>query len=70
MGETKEKITDTPKDTAKPKHHKKYNKDRLLTSKTYIGDIDLLEALLEDNKTYTKSEVDDLIIKYKESEVD
>lgn len=48
---------------------KKYSKDNILKSKAYKGDKDLVDALLESNKSYTKKEVDKLIEDYNRNEV-
>ena len=53
----------------KEKGEKPPNKERFLKSKTYKWKVDLVEALLEDDKYYTKTEVDALIEKYMNSEV-
>ena len=38
-----------------------FTKERLLQSKKYEGYVDILEALLDDDKLYTSEEVDSLI---------
>ena len=46
-----------------------FTKDQILGSKKYTGNRDLIEALLEDSKTYKLSEVDKLINDYKKGAV-
>ena len=41
-----------------------YTKSRIIASKTYKYKKDLVSALLDDNKKYTKAEVDKLIKDY------
>lgn len=43
---------------------KKYTKKALIKSNVYKDNRDLLNTLLENNKTYTKSEIDKLIDNY------
>jgi len=56
---------------AKPKAKggKPPNKERFMKSQTYKWKVDLLAALLKDDKHYTKAEVDALIEKYLKGEV-
>lgn len=42
----------------------KYTKNRILTSETYKNKRDLLNVLLDDNKEYTKADVNKLIDGY------
>ena len=46
-----------------------FTKDQIANSKKYTGNRDLIEALLEDSKTYKLSEVDKLINDYKKGAV-
>ena len=46
-----------------------FTKDQIANSKKYTGNRDLIEALLEDGKTYKLSEVDKLINDYKKGAV-
>jgi len=54
---------------SKPKSEKPPNKERFLKSKAYKWKVDLIETLLEDDKYYTKAEVDALIEAYMSGEV-
>ena len=40
------------------KEEAKFTKEQLIKSERYVHRVDLLNALLKDNKTYTLSEVD------------
>lgn len=46
-----------------------YSKAQLLASKKYANRQDILNALLEDGKTYTTDQVDALIEKYMKGQV-
>ena len=46
-----------------------FTKDQIASSKKYAENRDLIEALLEDSKTYKLSEVDKLINDYKKGAV-
>ncbi|MBQ3551239.1 MAG: hypothetical protein IJA81_10180 [Akkermansia sp.] len=46
-----------------------YNKAQLLASKKYANRQDILNALLDDGKTYTTAQVDALIEKYMKGQV-
>ena len=56
-------------ETGKQENCRKYTKTSLLKSTTYKKQRDLLEALLEDGKNYTKEEANALIKAYENSEV-
>lgn len=51
------------------KTERRFNKQQLLISKQFANQRDLLEALLENNKNYTLSEVDNMIKKYMKGQV-
>jgi len=57
------------KDKAKTKPEKKFTKANILKSKAYKDKQDLIHALLDGSKTYSKKEVDSLIKSYLEKEV-
>ncbi len=48
---------------------KKYAKEQLIASQRYADKRDLLEALLDDDKKYSLSDVDSKIEKYMKGEV-
>lgn len=47
-----------------------FEKERILASERYSNQRDLVEALLEDGKTYTLKTVDNLIEKYRKGKVE
>lgn len=47
----------------------KFSKEQLLTSVRFVGQRDLLHALLDDDKEYSIAEVEKLIKEYNEREV-
>ena len=47
----------------------KYSKSKIVSSKKYASNRDLLQVLLEDNKSYTFEEVKQKINKYKKRKV-
>lgn len=47
----------------------KYTKNQIINSKTYVNNRDLLNALLSDNKTYSKSQVNEIIENFKKGKV-
>lgn len=47
----------------------KYSKEQLINSKKYVHIKDILNVVLEENKIYSFKEADQLIKKFKESEV-
>lgn len=49
--------------------HKKFSKDAFVRSGRFSGRVDLIRTLLEDDKTYTIKEVEDLISSYLKTEV-
>lgn len=51
------------------KTEKRFNKQQMLISEQFANQRDLLEALLENNKSYTLSEVDNMIKKYMKGQV-
>lgn len=48
----------------------KFTKDKLLVSSRYLEKKDIVSALLEDDKEYTLSEVDELIEKFMKGKVE
>lgn len=56
-------------ENAEPKAEFKWAKHQIVASKRYKDKIDLVNALLEDNKTYKLAEVDELIEKYMKGKV-
>lgn len=55
--------------TKKPLPDDVFAKDALVSSMRYQADRDILEALLDEEKTYTVSEADEIIEEYKTQEV-
>ena len=51
------------------KEEAKFTKAQLLKSKKYSERVDLLNVLLEDSKTYTSKEVDELVKDFMNKEV-
>lgn len=47
----------------------KYSKEKIVLSKKYISNRDLLQVLLEDNKSYTFKEVEQKINEFKKRKV-
>lgn len=47
----------------------KYTKEQIVTSKRFANNVDLLNALLKDNKKYTLKEVDKIIENYMKGKV-
>lgn len=47
----------------------KFTKEQIVNSKKYIEHSDIVRALLEDNKTYTIKEVDNIIEKFRKGKV-
>ena len=47
----------------------KYTKNQIVNSKTFNDNKDLLNALLKENKNYTKNEVNEIIKNYKKGKV-
>lgn len=47
----------------------KFTKEQIVSSKKYIEDSDIVRALLEDNKTYTLKEVDNIVEKFRKGKV-
>lgn len=47
----------------------KFTKSQLVNSKKYSDNVDLLNALLDEKETYSLSEVDEKIEKYKKGKV-
>lgn len=47
----------------------KFTKEQFLQSKRYIQDRDILNVLLDDDKKYSFTEVDELLNKFLETEV-
>lgn len=48
---------------------KKYTKSQIVNSKIYISNRDLLNAVLRENKKYTKIEIDEIIKNYMKGKV-
>lgn len=59
----------TKKDTKNKIAEDKYTKKQIVNSKTFKENKDLLNALLEENKLYTKNEINEIIKNYKEGMV-
>ncbi len=59
----------TKKDTKNKIAEDKYTKKQIVNSKTFKENKDLLNALLEENKLYTKNEISEIIKNYKEGMV-
>ena len=53
----------------KEKPVEKKTKSQLVNSKSYLDHVDLLNALLDDNETYSLSEVNEKIEKYLKGKV-
>lgn len=47
----------------------KYSKEQIVKSKTFINNVDLLKAILEDNKEYTIKEVKEIINNFMKGKV-
>lgn len=47
----------------------RFTKEDILSSRTYAGNRDLLMAILDKEKTYTKSEIETAIEKYQKGKV-
>lgn len=47
----------------------KFSKKQIVTSKRYRSNVDLLNAVLKDKKTYTLKEVDEIIENFKKGKV-
>lgn len=47
----------------------KYTKEQIVNSKTFINNRDLLNAVLKENKKYTKIEIDEIIKNYMKGKV-
>ena len=47
----------------------KYTKSQIVNSKIYISNRDLLNAVLRENKKYTKIEIDEIIKNYMKGKV-
>lgn len=57
------------KDTKKKIIEEKYIKKQIVNSKAFKDNKDLVNALLDENKLYTKNEVSEIIKKYKKGKV-
>lgn len=57
------------KEVKKEKQVVKFTKSQLVNSKSYLNHVDLLNALLDDNETYSLSEVNEKIEKYLKGKV-
>ena len=62
---TSKKVT---KKEVKKVAEEKYTKEQIVNSKTFINNRDLLNAVLE-NKSYSKTEVNEIIKNYKKGKV-
>lgn len=58
----------TSKKEAKKITEKKFTKEQIVNSKTFIENRDLLKAILED-KSYSKKEINEIIKNYKKGKV-
>lgn len=47
----------------------KYTKNQIVKSKTFINNKDLLNAILKDDKSYSKQEINKIIENYKKGKV-
>ena len=47
----------------------KYTKNQIIKSKTFIDNKDLLNAILKEDKSYSKQEINKIIEKYKKGKV-
>lgn len=47
----------------------KFSKKQIVSSKRYRNNVDLLNSVLKDKKTYTLKEVDEIIEKFKKGKV-
>lgn len=47
----------------------KFSKEQIVTSKNFRSEVDLLNALLKENKKYTIKEVNEIIKKFKKGKV-
>lgn len=59
----------TKKDTKNKITEDEYTKNQIVNSKTFKENKDLLNAVLKENKSYTKKEVNEIIKNYKEGKV-
>lgn len=57
------------KEVKKEKQVVKFTKSQLVNSERYLDHVDLLNALLDEKETYSLSEVDEKIEKYKKGKV-
>lgn len=46
-----------------------FTKEQFLQSKTFKNDKDIVNAVLQDNKSYTKEDVEKLILNFKKGKV-
>lgn len=59
----------TSKKEVKKVTEEKYTKDQIVNSKTFINNRDLLRAVLKENKSYSKKEINEIIENYKKGKV-
>lgn len=59
----------TKKKSVKAVQEDKFLKQQIVNSKTFNHDVDLLNAVLKDNKKYTLKEVDEIIKNFKKGKV-
>lgn len=57
------------KDTKNKITEDKYTKKQIVNSKTFVNNKDLLEAILQENKSYSKQEINEIIENYKKGKV-
>jgi hypothetical protein len=59
----------TSKKEVKKVTEEKYTKDQIVNSKTFINNRDLLRAVLKEDKSYSKKEINEIIENYKKGKV-
>lgn len=59
----------TSKKEVKKVTEEKYTKDQIVNSKTFINNRDLLRAILKEDKSYSKKEINEIIENYKKGKV-
>lgn len=59
----------TSKKEVKKITEEKYTKDQIVNSKTFINNRDLLRAVLKEDKSYSKKEINEIIENYKKGKV-
>lgn len=66
LDEVAKEMKKTKKETIS---EEKYTKSQIVNSKIYISNRDLLNAVLRENKKYTKIEIDEIIKNYMKGKV-